>query len=450
MSASLHIGFDDTDSPGRGCTTYIAALLVEKLSEMGCRFLDYPNLVRLNPNIPWKTRGNGAVCLRITCPREKRRQVEDTAIQVVQDNSELSYEATDPAIAILEGEIQQDLRVFSELVLTDIATVEQALSLANKHGMRYEQLKGRRGIVGAVAAIGSTLTGDHTYELITYRSSKKRSKNRAVDPDSVHAMDAATKPFTFNNIDEETKRILITPRGNDPVLYGIRGETPLGVLEAHRMISVYEDVERWVIFRTNHGTDSHLRSMEDLSHARPHCPIIATGTVFERPRTIPGGHVIFRISDNKAMIDCAAYEPTGNFRWVVSKLIPGDAVEVFGGVRPASNSYGLTVNLEKIRIMKLAVKVQYENPLCPQCETRMESEGRFQGFRCRRCGIEDLYVAKRKVIQDRRLRVGLHLPPARAHRHLTKPLSRYGREKRGFRLQPINEWSWPRGASLGT
>ncbi|MDH5495599.1 MAG: DNA-binding protein, partial [Candidatus Bathyarchaeota archaeon] len=60
----LHIGFDDTDSPRGGCTTYIAALLVEKLQKLGATFNDYPNLIRLNPNVPWKTRGNGALCLR--------------------------------------------------------------------------------------------------------------------------------------------------------------------------------------------------------------------------------------------------------------------------------------------------------------------------------------------------------------------------------------------------
>ena len=64
---TLHIGIDDTDSPRGGCTTYIAALLVEKLSNMGATFIDYPNLIRLNPNVPWKTRGNGALCLRIKC-----------------------------------------------------------------------------------------------------------------------------------------------------------------------------------------------------------------------------------------------------------------------------------------------------------------------------------------------------------------------------------------------
>ena len=62
--ATLHIGFDDTDSPNGGCTTYIAAILVKKFKNLGFYFSDYPNLIRLNPNVPWKTRGNGAICLR--------------------------------------------------------------------------------------------------------------------------------------------------------------------------------------------------------------------------------------------------------------------------------------------------------------------------------------------------------------------------------------------------
>ena len=28
-------------------------------------FLDFPRLIRFNPNIPWKTRGNGAVSIKI-------------------------------------------------------------------------------------------------------------------------------------------------------------------------------------------------------------------------------------------------------------------------------------------------------------------------------------------------------------------------------------------------
>ena len=61
----LNIGFDDTDSPKGMCTTYLAYKVVDFLLKRNVRFIDYPLLIRLNPNIPWKTRGNGAVGLSI-------------------------------------------------------------------------------------------------------------------------------------------------------------------------------------------------------------------------------------------------------------------------------------------------------------------------------------------------------------------------------------------------
>src|SRR3989442_11950354 len=59
----LWIGVDDTDSLRGMCTTFLAAELVHDLTE-DRDLIGYPRLVRLNPTIPWKTRGNGAVCLR--------------------------------------------------------------------------------------------------------------------------------------------------------------------------------------------------------------------------------------------------------------------------------------------------------------------------------------------------------------------------------------------------
>lgn len=60
----LHIGLDDTDSPNGMCTTYLGALLYRELSRFG-EPVDLPKLIRLNPNIPYKTRGNGAVSLTL-------------------------------------------------------------------------------------------------------------------------------------------------------------------------------------------------------------------------------------------------------------------------------------------------------------------------------------------------------------------------------------------------
>ena len=61
---SLHIGIDDTDNRSGGCTTHLAFKVTEQiLRKTNACFIDYPLLIRLNPNVPWKTRGNAAcVC----------------------------------------------------------------------------------------------------------------------------------------------------------------------------------------------------------------------------------------------------------------------------------------------------------------------------------------------------------------------------------------------------
>src|SRR2546427_7994220 len=60
----LWIGVDDTDSLSGMCTTFLATEIVRDLTQ-DLDLIGYPRLVRLNPNIPWKTRGNGAVCIRV-------------------------------------------------------------------------------------------------------------------------------------------------------------------------------------------------------------------------------------------------------------------------------------------------------------------------------------------------------------------------------------------------
>jgi len=443
MEVAFHIGIDDTDSPRMGCTTYIAALLVRRLEDLGCRFTDYPNIVRLNPNIPWKTRGNAAVCLRLLCQERSLDSVKEETLSAVKENSDLTYERTDPAIAFLRGDVPTEISDFSKKVIQDIASVAEAKRLAAKFKVEFNLIRGERGLIGALAAIGETLQGDHTYEIIAYRTLENRGSKRRVDERSVIQMDSKTNPLTFNNYDYESKRVLITPRGPDPILYGVRGESPEALLQAQSMLTVDEEIERWVIFRTNHGTDFHLRRIGSISQARPFRPIGVQGRVAARPRTITGRHVIFSISDDTGRIDAAAYEPTGSFRKVVKGLIEDDIVEVYGGVRKGSIVYPRTVNLEKIKILKLAEHMVPENPRCPKCGRRMESAGREQGFRCRRCKLDMREAKKVHVAVERTIEEALYIPPARAHRHLTKPLSRYGREKTTRPNSMIEKWHSP-------
>lgn len=396
-------------------------------------FLDYPNLVRLNPNVPWKTRGNGAVCLRLNvderCLDDALRIVVDT----VNVHADLSAANTEPGIVVLAAATPGPaLQAFATRVTQEVVTKDAAYALAKRHGLRAIGFKGGRGVIGALAAVGERLRSDHTYELITYRTDENRGTPRRLDDVSVFAMDRITAGRTFSNVDYAKRRVLITPRGPDPVLFGIRGESADAVLEAAKLVVVEEEVERWVIFRTNQGTDAHLRRVERVDDIRPYHPVIVTGRVSRRPTKIPGRHVIFTLCDATGAIDCAAYEPTGPFRHVAMKLIEGDHVEVQGGVRPPSDRHPLTVNLEKLALLRLHPKTRLVNPTCRCCDKRMTSMGKGKGHRCKKCGFKTPGSVKVSLDTKREIQERLYLPPVRAHRHLTKPRSRYGIEKRSF------------------
>lgn len=436
MDVKIHLGIDDTDSMRGGCTTYIAALLVEEYSKLGVVWLDYPNLIRLNPNIPWKTRGNGAVSLRLRVDRSMVDDIVDIALKVIERESMIEDEGVDPVLAVYIGDVPSELRSFAYTAETDVVDVDYASKLADSLGVMRWIFKNPRGIVGALAAIGEDLRSDHTYELIAYRSMEMIGNPRMIDVDSVKAMDEATRGETYANIDPETGRILITPRGLDPVLYGIRGETPEAVYRAHTIVKSYERIDRWVIFRSNQCTDAHLKVKRTVSSLKPYVAAILDGVVSGRPIIIAGGHVIFKLDDGTGMVDCAVYEPTGGLRLIASNLVVGDRVRVYGGVKPFDDR--LTFNVEKIEIIELTKLYRSMNPICPSCGRRMKSMGSSKGFRCDRCGFKDRDASKIEVDIDRGLKPGLYMPPPRAYRHLTKPPERYGREKIGGIL-----WFYP-------
>jgi len=439
----MHIGFDDTDSPRMGCTTYIAALLVEKLHKIGATFLDYPNLVRLNPNVPWKTRGNGALCLRIKCNEDLVEEIREMVVDTVEKHADLGYDGTDPGVVFLSQNVPAEVKIFAKRTIQGIVKIKEALKLIKTCKAEAVGFKDGRGIIGGLAAIGETLEEDHTYEIITYRTPENCGTPRRIQASSVKDMNDKTSPLTFNNIDPETGRILITPRGPDPILYGVRGESPEVVKRAHETIVSQEPVERWVIFRTNHGTDAHLRRVGSISEIQPFNPVVVHGFVNTTPQVIPGGHVIFSVEDKTGQIDCAAYEPTGTLRKVTEQLVPRDYIEASGGVRPASKNHPNTVNLEKMQILELAPKTTLLNPKCPLCGRRMKSMGRGQGFRCERCGHRSADLRKVSVRSKRDLRKGLYITSPRSQRHLTKPQCRYGREKSGKPNKMIEKWHFP-------
>jgi tRNA(Ile2)-agmatinylcytidine synthase len=436
----MHIGLDDTDSTKGGCTTYLAAVLIEKLAKFNVHFTDYPALIRLNPNVPWKTRGNGSLCLRFTFAPEYEDQIKSAAMDLWEEHSAVNEKGTDPGIVFYKTlKIPAELMAFSKKTETTIVALKEATALIKKLGAEATGYNSCRGIIGALAAIGETLDGDHTFELIAYRTPSNLGTKRRVDEASIFEMDKLTMPCTFNNIDAEKGRVIITPRGPDPILFGIRGESAEIVKKAYELVKPLEPVERWVIFCSNQGTDAHLTHAQSLCALEPYSSIIAKGVVSQNPRIVPLRHVIFSIKDETAEVDCAAYEPTGDLRKIARELMIGDEVEVYGAVHKATPTKPLTINLEKISILKLQQKTQLENPVCPNCGKRLKSMGRNQGFRCEKCDGKYGDLKKIESVVPRALKTGLYVTSTRSQRHLTKPLRRYGLEKQHYEIKPLIE-----------
>lgn len=431
-----HLGFDDVDAINGGCTTYFATLLAWKLRQMRVVFIDYPNLVRLNPAIPFKTRGNGAVALRIAVESEQKLQDVWLLSQQMLDDytSALKDPKHQPVISMVVDEIDEKLKRLAEKALHDVIPLDHAIRVAEKSNVVFYAPKGgKRGLIGALGAIGYTMTcTDYTYELIAYRNPEFWGKPRLVDKNSVLKMDELYGDRMILNYDPSTDRVLITPHGPDPILFGLRGEEPSVLLKALRMLRVEEPIDLASIFRTNQHTDSHIKEVSSICDVRPYTCVKLKGVVKSRPKRLVGGHVFFELCDSQCCISVAAYEPTKEFRNVVEKLYPNDIVEVYGCTRPPGPEHGITLNLEKLRVVEVSRAVVYENPKCPRCGSRMESAGRGKGFRCRRCRYTDPYATKIPVEVERGLKPGWYQPPYSAFKHHMKPLERFGKEKRKF------------------
>ncbi len=416
------------------CTTYLASELIREFEE--CDVIGYPRLVRLNPNIPWKTRGNGAIALRLGKGLGKRflignvegkeryayergrnadiRKMRERIEVIMERNAQFQDENTNPAYVVMKNKPPPRLYWSAVKGVVELGDVRGMLREQNAI---YRGYKNARGLIGASAAL-SWRPRDRTYEVIVYREKMRWGTEREVDEDSVVDMDR-TFTSTYNNYDYNDKVVAIAPNSPCPVLFGIRGEKPKDLPEAMAKIKS-EKKDRWLLFETNQGTDEHLqrKRIENISLYQS---VITSGTVCTAPRTIEGGHVIFTIA-NGGEIDCAAYEPTKEFRSLVRKLVTGDVVTVYGGVREKP----LTVNIEKVGIEKLAESYKKKgNPSCPKCGKRMKSMGKDAGYRCRSCRtrIGEDEVELRKIKRD--IKEGIYEVPVCARRHLAKPLKRF-------------------------
>lgn len=390
--------------------------------------IGFPRLVRLNPNIPWKTRGNGAICISFGCGEGKKRKIGDTGKEEIycyeKGKYVNHYKIFEHALYVVKKWSENDVNTHTALAvslrkphekfykecISSLVSTNAALRIAKEVDAIYYFKRSPRGLIGAMAAM-SWKGKRKSYEVLTYRKREKWGTKRYLNLESVKEMDKRIKT-TFHNIDYENSRLLITPNSPCPVLYGVRGWNPTDLLKAIEMIES-EDVNSYIIYETNQGTDDHLvrKKIDDI---KPYNSVIVSGRVIKNPWTIEGGHVFFEIDDDSKNLKVAAFEPTKNFRNAIRKLVVGDVVECHGGVHERP----YTLNLEKIRILKMVNLKKRVPPMCNICGISMKSKGKGV-YKCRRCSAKSLRPMYVNV--DRNLKLGIYRVPPCARRHLSSP-----------------------------
>jgi tRNA(Ile2)-agmatinylcytidine synthase len=364
-------------------------------------------LVRLNPNVTFKTRGNAAIALDVAGDRDHAFAI---ACAVVEELADFSCENTNPGVVVVDT--RPDPAFYTKAV-TDFCQIDETIKLLEEAGAQYRGYKNKRGLIGATAAVASVLA-DSTSEILVYRQPKHWGTPREVDRARLFAAEEVTFPHTWDTVDIANDVVVCVPHTPDPVLFGIRGENPSWVMVARQMIqSEKPGIEQiWV---TNQGTDAHILDgrigelCEGLSYR-------VKGIVADAPSTTTGGHVSFTISDGDHTVRCMAYEPTKNFRQIVRELMRGDEITAYGSYKKGS------VNLEKINLVSLAHPVTSRPPICTTCNKRMTSDGTGKGYKCKKCGAH----AKDPEIKEisRTLETRWYEVPPTARRHLAKPLCR--------------------------
>ena len=375
------VGIDDTDSSRGYCTTYLAYRIACDLRPEVV-VLPYPRLVRLNPNIPFKTRGNAAVCLLVEI-RDADRAFELVSAKV-NELSDVRGGANSGVVFLEDESIASKFEPLYLKALTGLVSPHRVRRLVGELGARSLELGNGMGLVGAASCLGFSTKFDHTFELIAYRRKEFWGTKRQIDSSSVRDMDAKTFPHTFNNYDYQKRKMLIAPHGPDPVFAGVRGDSPGAAIGAFGMLRYDEPLQGHMVYVSNQHTDAHLQSELEW---KVYSSGWLDGTV-EEARIGPGGHVYITLRACGRYRPAAAYEPTGDLRRTAKLLRRGDKIRAFGGVRRPTSLHPAVLNLEKFEFASSS--------------------------------------ATKRVMPR-----GTYISSPRANRHLTKPLIRYGWENHG-------------------
>lgn len=409
------IGIDDTDSRETGmCTTYAAATLATRIADAGGT-VERTLLIRLNPAVEYKTRGNAALAVHCDLDAERALALTEEAIEMAETGDPRTNPGAVVADCSPDG-IPDMVADHARRAVQEFLDIEATRTRIDDAGFEQIGVGNGRGLVGALAAVGAWRAfDDWTFECISYRERERWGTERSVDEASLFAAAEKHYPAAWDTVDRGEGYPVCVPRTPCPILHGIRGDDPETVRAVAAAIESEPVADRH-LFVTNQGTDAHLRD-GTVATVDEGGAYRVRGTVCAAPETRAGGHVFVGITDGNGTLNCAAFEPTKRFRDRVRALREGDEVTVCGEVADG------TLKLEKFALHE-PVTTELVTPECPDCGRSMKSAGRDQGYRCRDCGTDRGGKVERAI--ERTLESGWYEVPPCARRHIAKPLIRGG------------------------
>ena len=426
----LHIGIDDTDSLDGGCTTWLITEIIKELSDFD--LVGPPRLVRLNPNVPWKTRGNGALALVFgegIGSKELIGEIGDREIYMYLDYKEKSFDKkailekisrivsdnskkdSQPGIIISDTFLPEGLYWQGVKSIVSEKDLDSILSNCLTFGLR-----GSRGLFGAACALAwsgylsKARDLNFTWELIGYRDQKLWGTLRDISLEAVSKVSKLEGVFSCNDPDG---KVAMVPNSPCPVLWGFRGTDNHTLVDNFQKLGPEKPV-RWLLYQTNQATDDHFCFSNTLE-IEDATSIWIDVNVSSKVEIIKGGHRFFQVEDLEGnKVKCAVFEPSKNFRSIIDKLEIGDEITVCGSVNEE------TINIEKLKITSLVPRYSKPpNPICI-CGKRTHSSGKNSKYRCNSCGKK--YERPSLINEPPKLELGWFEPPASSRRHLTKPI----------------------------
>ena len=395
VSPTFWIGLDDTDEREFGCTTHDFNDLLLHIHSRGFTIKD-PRLVRLWPFAPRRTRGNAALAASISANNSQDLEscLDDWFEKRFQKITIGEEKHSAQPVLMMTAERPPE-SIYWDTVTKFVDLHVRQLELESSPHRIWSTDAGQGGLIGASAAISWRGLDDYTWECTAWRVGMGP---RHVPPAVVQQM-SIKYPSTFLNRDPNAGKTLIAPKTPCPVLYGIRGESKNGVLEAHKFLqkSGVETSVSHRAHRSNQATDDHLDG--------------AKSGIVKQINVMQGGHV--EIHTHQKLLSFAEGGPVNKLS---QTLQLDDEIEWFG----LTDGEGST-HIEKLRLIR--GKRNRMRPNCI-CGNRYKSQGNDQPLRCPKCGSNHENIWTYDIIESE-----WKEPPASHRRHLSKPLTRRGKSE---------------------